>query len=244
MRRKIDNHTQWDLRWLVNFLNMNFGKRGTTIITGGVWLGQDAAATDFIKTYAAGKTNEVIRIQRELHDYLTRLVAPESLVTRVKDPKIKRIVMKNLVPSYGDPEERVGDLVYKLNALAVQPRWQYQILQGKEAHAATLKIRGISMRVFKWDLLKNLEGRLYYPVARLFESGKLMDLRRCRVCSRFYVINRPWQKDCSRACKKKFDSQTSAETKKSTKGKQQQKEKKGRKVRRKINGLGSWRIKP
>src|SRR5262249_4347450 len=74
---------------------------------------------------------------------------------------------------------------------------------------ANLHIRDFSFRLNRSDANSATRWHTvtdYYKVARILENDELDLLGLCRICAKFFVRKRPWQKCCSEKCKKTLDN--------------------------------------
>jgi hypothetical protein len=130
-----------------------------------------------------------------LRDLLAAIVAPDLVVP--------------VAPN--DPTDDLRLLVHKMEA----------VIRGDQRKLRWCLLRpnvgkpNLHLRDFSWQLNKIKEERYdpkpsildtYYKLSRILENDELALLGLCRVCIKFFVLQRPWQKCCSARCKKTLDN--------------------------------------
>jgi hypothetical protein len=136
-------------------------------------------------------------LQTEILEDILPIIAPERKLTR------------------NEVQELIGRLVNKINDMDLRPQWQVKEFDEGDHRPITggvVDVQGYSWAIIrhtqfstrpKEQLLRNL---LYSIIAFALELGKLSDLRKCRECSRIFVIYDVRRKFCSRHCRITFNN--------------------------------------
>jgi hypothetical protein len=183
-----------ELNTLVNYLNQD-------------WRLDEKKLSRFLRSLKGKERRELMehrqreeRAHERLRNIFAGIVAPALLIP----------------PAPNNPKFFLQALIGDVNTFIAKYPVQLQYWAGVPNNdPANLHIRDFSFRLNRSD--RNSVARwgheFCYKVARILENDELDLLGLCRICTKFFVRKRPWQKCCSQKCKKTLDNRLYAERK-------------------------------
>ncbi len=156
----------------------------------------------------------VLAKNRERHeriqDELRHLVAPEATLPWTVNRDIREHFKKTIIVKYLTPVNRLRQLVRFVNARARKPQWR--LLSNPRGKIKT------GNGSFSIDA-----GAMWLDLARLLETGEILNLGSCLVCQKFFAKKRQRQVCCNpKTCGKIYDNRRRNELKAQVRSKKRQ----------------------